>query len=205
MSIMSRLLATRRRDARDDAGFTLIELLVAMSIFSVVLVVAMTGIVSVTGNLRKVQNQTDALDQTMRTMMRLDKDVPYAAAISTPGQVGSDWYVEYETILSGTDTCDQWRLVAATDLVQHRAWTNGNTPPTTWETVAKNIVNDPTTQVPFVVKTSAQDSTLSREVLVVDLFAQRGTLSSGTAETKETFVARNSTGSSDASDCVIRS
>jgi prepilin-type N-terminal cleavage/methylation domain-containing protein len=202
---MSRLLAARRRNARDDAGFTLIELLVAMSIFSVVLVVAMTGIVSVTGNLRKVQNQTDALDQTMRTMTRLDKDVPYAAAISTPGQVGQDWYVEYETILGGADTCDQWRLVAATGLVQHRAWTNGNTPPTTWETVAKNIVNNPTTQVPFVVKTSAQDSTLSREVLVVDLFAQRGSLSSGTAETKETFVARNSTGSSDASDCVIRS
>lgn len=205
MSPIARCLASRRRQMSGDNGFSLVELLVAMSIFSVVLVVSMAGIVTVTGNLRKVTNQRDAMDQTMRVMTRLDKDVPYAAAISTPGQVGSDWYFEYETMLAGTDTCDQWRLVAATDLVQHRSWTNGNTPPTTWETVGTNIVNDPTTQKPFVVKTSNDDSTLIREVLSVDLFAQKGSLSSGSAETKETFVARNSTGTSDASDCVIRS
>jgi prepilin-type N-terminal cleavage/methylation domain-containing protein len=204
MSPLARVLADRRRKVRGDSGFTLIELLVAMSIFSVVLAVAMTGIVSVTGNLRKAQNQTDAMDQTMRTMSRLDKEVPYAAAITTPGQVGSDWYVEYETTLAGSDTCDQWRVVAATDLVQHRSWNNGSTPPSTWETVAKYIVNDPTTQPPFVLRTSVTDPTLMNQVLVVDLFAQRGGISSGSAETKESFVARNSKGNPDASDCIVR-
>lgn len=205
MSPIARCLVSRRREASGDDGFSLVELLVAMGIFSVVLIVSMTGIISVTSNLRKVTNQRDAMDQTMRIMTRLDKEVPYATAISPPGQVGSDWYFEYETTLAGTDTCDQWRLVAATDLVQHRTWTNGGTPPTTWETVGTNIVNDPTTQKPFALQTSAQDSTLIREVLSVDLFAQRGGQSTGYAETKETFVARNSTGSSDASDCIIRS
>jgi prepilin-type N-terminal cleavage/methylation domain-containing protein len=204
MSPLARRLASRRTPRRDDAGMSLIELLVAMSIFSVVLAVAMTGIVSVTGNLRKVSNQTDAMDQAMRTITRLDKEIPYATAVSAPGQVSSNWYFEYETQLAGTDTCDQWRLVASTDVIQHRTWLNGNTPPTTWDTVSTNIVNDPTTQVPFVLRTTADDSSLTRQVLIVDLFAQKGTGSTGSAETKETFVARNSSGSSDASDCIVR-
>ncbi len=205
MSLRDRCCVSRRRETSGEDGFSLIELLVAMSIFSVVLVVSMAGIVAITGNLRKVTNQRDAMDQTMRVMTRLDKEVPYASAISAPGQVGSDWYVEYETTLAGSDTCDQWRLLAATDVIQHRSWINGNTPPMTWETVATNIVNDPTAHKPFVLQTSANDPTLMREVLSVDLFAQKGSLSTGFAETKETFVARNSSGSSDASDCVIRS
>ena len=81
--------------------------------------------------------------------------MPYAAAISTPGKVGSDWYVEYETKLDWSDTCDQWRLVAATDRVQHRSWTNGGTSAEPGKPSGTNIVNDPTTQKPFVLHTSA--------------------------------------------------
>jgi prepilin-type N-terminal cleavage/methylation domain-containing protein len=196
-------LMTRVRDRRDDSGYTLMELMVALGVFTVVLVVVMAGIISMTTTMRKTSNQTDASDQIRRAILRMDKTVPYSDAITVPGQVGSDWYVEFDTTAGGAHTCAQWRLVAATDLLQYRSWTvtSGTITAPSWQTVATGIVNNPTTQQPFQLQTYAQDNTLVKQELLVKLYATKGTQSVGRAQATTLFVARNSTVNSDPDVC----
>jgi prepilin-type N-terminal cleavage/methylation domain-containing protein len=178
-------------ESERDSGYTLIELLVAMGIFTVVLTIIMGGVVVMVNDLRKTSNQTDASDQVRAAILRMNKTVPYADAISAPVLSGSDWYVSFSTTASGQDNCQAYRLLGATDVLQHRKVDNKTGSDTGWDTIATNIMNDPTTQQPFK-RTVANGSTINAQQLEVDLFASKGTRSTGTAETDVTFVARNS-------------
>ncbi len=182
---------TGQDDGHRDAGFTLVELLVAMGLFAVLLTVMMGAIGAMTTDLRKTNGVSEAADQARRAFDRLDKQVRYADAISTPGKVGSDWYVEFLTTdTQGQHVCRQWRVEASTDRLQQRSWTPGTTPSSTpsWATVAVGVVNDPVALPPFVAEPTAADSD---QQLSIDLLVERGARPAGRAETKTTFSARN--------------
>jgi prepilin-type N-terminal cleavage/methylation domain-containing protein len=191
-----------RLDRSRDAGYTLVELLVAMGIFTVVLSVVMGGVMVMTVDLRKTSNQTDASDQVRNAVLRMDKQVRYADSIALPKKLGSDWYVAFETKVSGQDNCQGYRLLAATDQLQYRKIDNKSGTDSGWRTVATNVVNDPTisAQQPFTL-TSANGTTLLRQSLDVHLWASKGASAKGTAETDIAFVARNSDSNSDPAVC----
>jgi prepilin-type N-terminal cleavage/methylation domain-containing protein len=78
-----------------DAGFSLTEVIVSMSILSVVMVVAIGSIIQIYQAVNRVDNTSVARDQLSNSFRRLDKELRYATWVSTPGQVGGVWYLEY--------------------------------------------------------------------------------------------------------------
>lgn len=191
-----------RLDRSRDAGYTLVELLVAMGIFTIVLAIVMGGIMVMTVDLRKTSNQTDASDQVRNAVLRMERQVRYADSIVPPKLSGSDWYVAFETKASGQNLCQGYRLLGATDLLQYRKVDNSAGTDSGWQTVATNVVNDPTNsaQNPFT-RTAANSTTMMSQSLEVHLWATKGTSSTGRAETDIIFVARNSDSNSDATVC----
>lgn len=192
---------TKGREHESQAGFTLIELLVSMGLFAVLLVVMMGAITAMTVDLRKANGVSIASDQARRAFERLDKQVRYADAISTPGTVGSDSYVEFRTTdAAGQQLCRQWRLVAGSDLLQQRSWLAGTTPasPPAWKTVSVGVANL-STQPPFTLQ--APTTARPYQQLTVDVVVTSGSKPVGRAEIETVFAARNTNSSTSTSVC----
>jgi prepilin-type N-terminal cleavage/methylation domain-containing protein len=126
---------TPRRRVRPtrDAGFSLIELIVTMSIMSVVMMVVLGGIVQIYAATTRVDNTSVARDQLGTSFVRLDKEIRYANWLSTPGQVGTRWYLEYA--LPGG--CRQ--LIYNSGVLTLAAWTLPGTTPGTPTTLATDL------------------------------------------------------------------
>jgi prepilin-type N-terminal cleavage/methylation domain-containing protein len=181
---------------RRDEGFSLIEVVVSMSVMAVFMAMMTTGIVQV----YRVINTTDAMSaaqaQANIAFLRLDREIRYASDLSTEGQVGSDWYVEYLTTFTGTPACTELRLHVANGQLQRRSWTQGGTVPTTWTVLASGV----SATRPFTFRSA--DSTYNYPRLALNLTAQAG--GGRTASTRQmsvTFTAQNTTSSS-ASVCT---
>ncbi|HET9657929.1 MAG TPA: prepilin-type N-terminal cleavage/methylation domain-containing protein [Kineosporiaceae bacterium] len=190
MTARGRGWAGRRGRGREDGGYTLVELLVAMSLFAVLIAIYMAGIVQMTRSTNRVRNVTSSTDEGRRAFDRFDRQIRYASAVNRPVEVGSDWYLEFQTTAtgSGTGLCTQWRLLASTDQLQLRTWSDVSSPTaTTWTTVASNVVNDPASQQPFTFHPA--DSTYNRQR--VDLLLVVGNSQPGGAQVQAAFVARN--------------
>lgn len=189
---------------RDDAGATLVELLVAMSILTTVLVVMLSAVVGLSRMTVKTQNTADATGDVRAAYLRLDRDVRYADAISVPGQVSGDWFVEMTRPATGTSgaRCSQWRFHQAGSTLQVRTWVRGAAVPTAWSTVAGSLALDPA-RAPFTRAAAGSapaqggNVPLARQQLAVHLLAQRGTgRPAGTAVVDTAFTARNSSAAS---------
>src|SRR5674536_356756 len=129
------------------AGLTLVELVVAMGLYGVLRAVLMSAIIGMIGNLRKTQGIAGASGQARGAFDRLDRQLRYATAVNRPVLVGQDWYLDFATLnTSGQIECRQWRVEAATELLQQRTWPVGTVAPATppsWAGVATGVVNNP--------------------------------------------------------------
>lgn len=191
-----------RAEADAQSGYSIIELLVAMGIFAVVLSIATAGMLGMTKSMRKVANTNDAARQLDRSMKLLGRQVPFAQDISWPSQTGSDWYVSYDiTDVNGTLQCYQWRLVAATDLLQYTTWPATSSVTKTWVTMSTGVINDPTTQQPFTLTPAAGTNSVNHEELAVDLFSSRGGNPPGKSEVQAVLVGANSDVNSSTNVC----
>lgn len=180
--------AARRRRARGDAGITLIEVVVAMSILSIFLAI-FTGAVT---QMYRAANRTEAVAGTQSQLhvafLRLDKEIRYAAGISTPAAVGGDQYVEFLTTNTGTPRCTQLRLRTVDEQIQRRTWTQGASPlaPSAWIPLASGV----TSTQPFTFV--AADTTFNFQRLRLRLTASSAPGGAGTARaTDVTFTALN--------------
>jgi prepilin-type N-terminal cleavage/methylation domain-containing protein len=88
-------VTARLRPAARDDGFTLLEVLVSMAIMSVVLVVVIGAITQIYSATTRVDTTTYDRDQLTVAFRRLDKEIRYATWMSTPGPVGTRFYLEY--------------------------------------------------------------------------------------------------------------
>jgi prepilin-type N-terminal cleavage/methylation domain-containing protein len=180
----------------DDDGFSLIEVVVSMSIMAVFMAMMTTGIVQVYRAINSNDAIAAAQSQANIAFLRLDREIRYASDMSTEGQVGSDWYVEYLTTYTGTSVCSELRLHVANGQLQRRTWTQGGTVPTTWTVLASGL----TATRPFTFRSA--DATFNYPRLALSLTAKAGT--GTTAATKQmsiTFTALNATSAS-ASVCT---
>jgi hypothetical protein len=109
-----------------DEGATLAELLVAMSVMATVAAIGTAGIVRIYRTLDASEAQTTAQQQLTTSFGRLDREVRYATAVSLPGTVNGDYYVEYLIGTTGTPNCVELRLHTATAQLQRRTWPNGS-------------------------------------------------------------------------------
>lgn len=132
--------AARAAPAR-DAGVTLIEMIVAMAVMSVAAVAFTAGITQAHRVTNAVETRTDAGQQLSVAFRRLDREVAYAYAISEPGRVGGDWYVEYLTRSGSTSTCVELRLNTTARQLQQRTWAKASSPaPSGWLPLASEII-----------------------------------------------------------------
>jgi len=189
--------ARLRARLRADEGTSLLELLVAMSIMMIFLGIFTGAIIVISKSQAKTTSITDSSEQVNEAFLWLDKNVRYAAAITTPGRgSNNDWYVELRNTTSGTEVCTQIRLDITTTQLQRRSWTPSGTTATgltSWTPMGSGFTNaavaagDP--NQPFISLPTATDSKRFQQLSVV-LVAK-----SGSTNTRSTFTfpAINST------------
>jgi type II secretory pathway pseudopilin PulG len=137
------VMQTKERATR-DAGDTLIETMIVMVIFTLILGIITSAIVSMMRQVDKQTGLADTLGNSRKAIEVLDGQVRFANAITTPGLVASgDDYVEFRTIQNDqTELCTQWRYHVATAALQYRTWkppASGPATPTAWLTTALSI------------------------------------------------------------------
>jgi prepilin-type N-terminal cleavage/methylation domain-containing protein len=88
-------MIARRPAPRRDQGFTLIEVLVSMGIMSIIMAVVIGAITQIYSATTRVDTTSADRDQLTTAFRRLDKELRYAQWISTPGLVGTRYYVEF--------------------------------------------------------------------------------------------------------------
>lgn len=159
-----RLRAGWERRHTDD-GTSLVELMVGMALLSIFMAMFTGAVVAMNNSENKAQAVNITSSQLNQAYLNLDKTVRYATAINTPGvsaAAGSsgDWYVEMQTLNTGTEVCTQVRVDIAAQQLQQRKWNVINTvasTPSAWAPTASGISNGtavagPTTQ-PFYLFT----------------------------------------------------
>ncbi|NYI41358.1 PilW family protein [Demequina lutea] len=196
-SLLTRLRAALRREESDDSGLTIIELVVAMSIFTIVLAIYFSALISMSKTTVQAQGSVDASDALRATFNVLDHEVRYASSINTPGQGASGaWYAEFEATdlpQKAFPMCYQWRLDPNTHVLSTRTWTeDGTSAPTAWHGVSWNVQAgggaSPFTLTPAV-------GTVLRQSLTVHLTV-KGPAGAQLADQETTFIARNSSSAS---------
>lgn len=186
-----------------DEGTSLVELMVGMALLSIFMAMFTGAVVAMNNSENKAQAVNITSSQLNQAYLNLDKTVRYATAISTPGvspAAGSsgDWYVEMQTLNTGTEVCTQVRVDIVAQQLQQRSWNVTGTvagTPSAWSPTASGISNGnavagPTTQ-PFYLTTPAK---AIYQQLTINLAAPSG---NGVTYTNSvstfTFTALNST------------
>lgn len=179
----------------DDRGTTLMELVVGMMIGLIFLGMFTGAIVLLYQNSNRDNALTRSSGQTDLAFAHLDKAVRYAAAISTPGLVGSNWYVEYLTTATGTSVCTQLRANSTTQQLEVRTLTTtgSTTILSGWSPWASGITNGAAAAgsalQPFTLV--ANGTNVGYEQLTVNLISTSGS-PAVTGQTRATFTALNS-------------
>lgn len=185
-----------RRPAQDDAGVTLVELLVSMSVFTLLLALVMTAVVSMSRSAVKVGNTADASDSLRLAFETMDRQVRYADAVNAPSSDATSTSVVFRVSAQAPGTppqCTQWRLRgavgAAGAVLETRTWADGATPGTTWRTVAGRLVRTDA-PAPFTLPAPAPGDL--HQSIGVRLTASRGSgATQATASVGTVFIARN--------------
>jgi Tfp pilus assembly protein PilW len=128
----------RGRLRNSDEGTSLIELLVVMIVFTMILAIITSAIITMQRQTQTETGQANNLDASRKVIELLDRSVRYANGITAPG-IGTDGslYVEWETGNAGQQqTCTQWRWVSVGGAMQWRTWKVGINTPTSWATAA---------------------------------------------------------------------
>ncbi|WP_136520038.1 MULTISPECIES: PilW family protein [Cellulomonas] len=181
----------RPTDEREDSGWTLIELMVAMLIFSGLLVVVFSILVTVSQQTKDNLARTRAGDQARIGLMHIDRQVRSGNVISDPAGetvagagVPANYSLRVYTQTDGVYQCVQWRVryPGGSDrgVLEYRSWkpswqvTGGVSP---WAVAARDVVapsgpfveSDPTTWPPFFRETSQAEASSAAQTIRVTL------------------------------------
>jgi Tfp pilus assembly protein PilW len=174
----------RRRLTNSDEGTTLVEMLVVTIIFTLILAIITSAIITMDKQSQRENGLANNLDASRKVLTMLDHSVRYANAITLPG-TGTDgsYYVEWQTGNAGQQqTCTQWRYVPTGGKVQFRSWLVPLTTPATvtatgWATAALNITQvgaTPIWSIPSGTKSSTSSTADTKEQLAVQFTSTSG-------------------------------
>src|SRR5579875_3681127 len=115
-----RALETMRRRlaaaaSSGDSGTTMIEIIVAMVIMTIFMAIFTGSMLAMSNTTNKVEAVTNTSNQQTDAYFRLDREVRYASAISSPKFTSNMWHVEFMTNVisrstataSSTNQCTQ--------------------------------------------------------------------------------------------------
>lgn len=170
------LLKTWRRAKRgEDGGFTLVELLVSMTIFSLLMAVILSLMITMMGQANDTVGRQRAVEQARLGLSQIDRQMRSGNLILDPAQDGEDesgvpsnYSVRIFTQEGGVEKCVQWRVIyydgSEFGQLEFRSWDPVSTATATgWSRVASNLtmpvepfsIGDPETWPPFWVDTTA--------------------------------------------------
>lgn len=159
-----------RRDPQErerrDGGYSLVEMIVAMSIFTGLLLVVFSVLVSITQQTSDNMARTRQVEQLRVGLMQIDRQVRSGNVISDPAGetlagsgVEPGYSLRVYTQADGVLQCAQWRVVfdgAEQGRLEYRSWdpqwvSTGEVEP--WRVVARDLVDqratDPSAVAPF--------------------------------------------------------
>jgi type II secretory pathway pseudopilin PulG len=144
---MMRVWRRMHGEADAERGDTLIELLIVMIIFTLIIGIITTAIVTMMKQIDKQTGLDSNLANARKAIETLDGQLRFANAVTTPGTVASgDQYVEFRTLATNManqpEVCTQWRYHVASKALQYRTWSvpaSGAATPTTWLTTALSV------------------------------------------------------------------
>jgi len=201
----TRTALRRARESRqgDDEGFSLMETLVATSIFAVFMSLVMLAIISMMSSTQKSQSLTDGATNLENVFQKLDHQVRYANGIEPPGQVGGNWFVEWQSqpVTTSPQTCTELKYNTTAHTLLERSW-QPLAPvitPTSWILLAPNITNPAATD-PFTFQPSGPivpggPTVYAHQQLTVTLMDRPGGTNASTStlsNSATTFTALNS-------------
>lgn len=166
----------RRRDkGRGDEGFTLIELLVSMTIFSLLMALILSMMITMTGQAKDNLARQRAVEQARLGLSQIDRQMRSGDLILDPSldgiaqsNVPKNYSVRILTQEGGLEKCVQWRVIyydtSGFGQLEFRTWDPASVlTATSWSRVASNVTKpvgvfsatDPTTWPPFWVDATA--------------------------------------------------
>ncbi|WP_084078239.1 type II secretion system protein J [Demequina sp. NBRC 110057] len=143
-----------RRPGRDaEAGYTLTELLIAMAIFSGLMVMIFSLMITMMHQAEDNLGRTRAVEQARLGISQIDRQIRSGNVIIDPASdgltesgVAQNYSLRVFTQENGEDKCVQWRVAfpsasARFGDLEYREWDAGDpTTATTWSVVASNVV-----------------------------------------------------------------
>jgi prepilin-type N-terminal cleavage/methylation domain-containing protein len=193
---MFRQIRGRRAD-REDSGFTLIELMVSITLLAILMSLVTAAVLGMFTTVRKQQSSADAIDADRTVLLRLDRQLRFANAITSPGAgaTAGTTYVEWQTgNANQPKTCTQWRYAAGA--FQARTWTQGlvGSSLTSWSTQIVGVSAIPGQKIFDIADTSEAGAGYSpqRQHLTIMFQTTAGTQQRSTRATELTITAENS-------------
>ncbi len=202
-----RVVARRTEHASREAGTTMAELVTAMALMTVFMTIFTASVSIMYKSINKVTSLADSTSQLNQAFVRLDHEVRYSAAISTPGTTAKGWYVELKTTTTGSIVCTQLQITPTATItgqpsgqLRRRTWTvsaSGTAgAPTNWIPLASGVTNGNaavgSTNQPFVL--AAPTAIFTYQTLAIRVLETSGSGDSPTsAVSAVTYTALNST------------
>lgn len=135
---------------RRDSGVTLVEMLVVMVIFSLLLGVVWSVLITVQLQTKDTIARSDATDQARLALQQIDRQVRSGNVLYDPAAETLNMSMRVYTQANGQQRCVQWQVVAASGELRMRSW-QSETPDLSssgWSVIARNLVNKTTSSPP---------------------------------------------------------
>lgn len=173
------------REKREE-GLTLIELLVSMLIFSVVIAVAYSILITVQKQGRDISGREETVGQARLALEQMDRQIRSGNVLYNPNDTTDPGYLPLSmrvyTQANGDERCVQWQI--SNGILRSRSWsptwqTDGLV--SSWGTIARGLQNPwPSTVLPFAL----QGATTNYSSRLIDVtLLVKDSKSSGNVET----------------------
>jgi len=178
----------RRRLVSSDPGLSLIELVVAMAIFSGILAVGMSVLLTVQQQTRDTALRDDAVGEARVALSTMDRQVRSGNVLYNPADeaaLGFPMSMRIYTQSNATKKCVQWQIVPDSahpgiGLIRSRSWSPGwqlDPVPASavsgWATVARGLLNTATDPVaPFQLEGSGTSTAYGSRLVTINLLVK---------------------------------
>ena len=175
-----------RRARREEGGFTLVELLVSMTIFSLLMAVILSLMITMMNQAKDNLGRQRAVEQGRLGLSQIDRQIRSGNLILDPindgvaeSGVPANYSLRIYTQEGGDEMCVQWRVIfySASQFgqLEYREWEPLDTTTVTpWSRVASNLVaptatfaaTDPKSWPPFWVDTTLPTGTDAQNIRI---------------------------------------
>lgn len=182
---------------RSQHGYSLVEVVVASAVLGVVLTIIFGALTSFQTAYSRSAARDDAIDQAHLAEQDLGNQITSGNVLYAPGGNGTSLVVYTQT--NGSWDCVEWEVSQGGDLTT-RSWSQGypgdGSSPTSWRTVATDIVNT-SSEAPFV-----RPSTFSNRLINIDLYVNETGSSANPVQVETSVEGRNTEYGYPTSACI---